>query len=102
MSHATKMSHPHACEYRPWPHCKRCGSGLYEISLVPRSMRVLGDGIYGEDVAYWEAEQVIAYGCDNERCEYWQGNYGAMRCDGDTCRAEGGPDLYDIVCEGDA
>lgn len=65
--------------------CKGCGSydSIVEISLVPRVMgvRPIGDGHYdhddGRDEAFWEAESVIGYGCDNDAtCEFWQGQYG--------------------------
>lgn len=62
--------------------CKGCGAtdSIGEISVVPRFVVIRPDGEYLSrgwgDECFWESETVLGYACDNEQCEYWQGNYG--------------------------
>ena len=66
--------------------CKGCGEyyTIVEVSLVPRTVGVRPptEPIYGpeydtgHDVAYWEDEVVVGYGCLTESCRWWQGNLG--------------------------
>lgn len=82
--------------------CSKCKStDLVEVSLVPRIMRK--DPETGElddafDEAYWEAETIIGYGCENSRCENWHGNFG-IRYDQDTQEFEitQGPDWEALI-----
>lgn len=65
--------------------CKHCGEldSIVEVSVVPRVFRGIepdGEGgidyMNGHDEAFWEAETNLGFACDNESCDYWQGNYG--------------------------
>jgi hypothetical protein len=64
--------------------CRGCGAidSIVEVELVPRVHDIrpdeTGDGFeYGDmDEAAWEASTTLGYGCSNEACRYWQGQYG--------------------------
>lgn len=66
--------------------CKGCGSlgSIVEIEVVPRTHEIVPDPAdpesftYGDqDEAFWEGSTTLGYGCTNETCQYWQGQWGA-------------------------
>lgn len=86
--------------------CKRCDAPVAEVSLVPRTMVVQDDGAYDEasDEAFWEGETVIGYGCENDRCENWQGNLANMSISivgggGRRFYTDAGPSLEEVAKE---
>ena len=87
--------------------CKGCGSDvIYEVSLVPRHMRVADPepGVeyleYDEadDEAFWESEANIAFGCDTPDCKFTASQYGILHVDG-AWTVNAGPPLADILIE---
>lgn len=68
--------------------CKGCGEldSIVEVSLMPfiafvvpdegKGATPFEDVDYGETITFSEADVDLGFGCYNESCERWQGNYG--------------------------
>jgi len=63
--------------------CKGCGEidSIEGVSAVPRAQGCRPNGEGGvdwkdTDVAFWEAETMLGFGCSNDKCQFWQGQYG--------------------------
>lgn len=64
--------------------CRGCGTvdTIVAVSAPTRIKGVRPDGEGGiewkdvPDTTFDEGEADLGYGCENENCEFWQGNYG--------------------------
>lgn len=66
--------------------CRGCGEldSIVEIDSVPRIVSITPEADEDSgfdypgwtDEAFWESSTTIGYGCMNDGCDFWQGNYG--------------------------
>ena len=65
--------------------CKGCGEldTIEEVNLQPRTMSVRpavrAPGAFdytGLEHDFYESDITLGFGCSNDVCEFWQGNYG--------------------------